>query len=40
MFQNKFEIKVFENVGDIILGAILCCKNVFCDRCNSYRTYL
>jgi len=23
MFQNKFEIKIFENGGDIILGARL-----------------
>jgi len=24
MIQNKFEIKIFENGGDIILGAKLC----------------
>jgi len=24
MFQNKFETKIFENGGDIILGARLC----------------
>jgi len=41
MFQNKFEIKIFENGEDIILGARPCWKNVFCGtRCNSYRTYL
>jgi len=41
MFQNKFEIKIFENGEDIIFGARLCCKNVVRGtRCNSYRTYL
>jgi len=41
MFQNKFEIKIFENSGDIILGTRLCWKNVLCStRCKSYRTYL
>jgi len=30
MFQNKFEIKMFEN-GDIILGAKPCWKNVLHD---------
>jgi len=45
MFQNKFEIKIFENDGDI-LGARPW-KNVLrgnvtrCEtKCNSYRTYL
>jgi len=41
MFQNKFEIKIFENDGNIILGARLCWENVLCGtKCNSYRTYL
>jgi len=31
MFQNKFEIKIFENGGDFILGAKLCWKNVLRD---------
>jgi len=41
MFQNKFEIKIFENDQDIILGERLCKKNVLRGtRCNSYRIYL
>jgi len=41
MFQNKFEIKIFENDGDIILGARPYWKNVLRGtRCNSYRIYL
>jgi len=41
MFQNKFEIKIFENGGDIILSARSCWKNVLRDtRCSSYKTYL
>jgi len=28
MFQNKFEIKIFENGRDIILGASPCWRNV------------
>jgi len=41
MFQNKFEFKIPENGGDIILGARLCWKNVLRGtKCNSYRTYL
>jgi len=41
MFQNKFEIKIFENGGDIILDARSCWKNVLRGtRCSLYRTYL
>jgi len=40
MFQNKFENKIIENGGDIILGARSCWKNVRCTRCGSYKTYL
>jgi len=41
MFQNKFEIKIFENGRDINFGARLCKKNVLCGtRCSSYKTYL
>jgi len=41
MFQNKFEIKIFGNGRDIILGARPCWKNVLRGiRYNSYRTYL
>jgi len=41
MFQNKLKIKIFENGGDIILGAKLCWQNVLRGiRYNSYRTYL
>jgi len=41
MFQNKFEIKIFENGGDIILNAKPCWKNVIrVTKCGSYRTYL
>jgi len=36
MFQNKFEIKKFENDGDIILGTRSCWKNILRGtRCNS-----
>jgi len=41
MFQNKFETKIFENGGDIILHARLCWKNVLRGtRCNLDTTYL
>jgi len=40
MFQNKFEIKIFKNGGDIILGVRPCRKNVLRGIDNSYRTYL
>jgi len=41
MFQNKFEIKIFENGENIILGARLCWRNMLHGtRCNSYKTYL
>jgi len=40
MFKNKFEIKIFENGGDIFLQDHVE-KNVLRDyRCSSYRTYL
>jgi len=38
MFQNKFEIKIFENGRDIILDAP-CWRNVLRGY-SSYRTYL
>jgi len=40
MFQNKFEIKIFENGGDIFLPDHVE-KNVLRGyRCSLYRTYL
>jgi len=41
MFQNKFEIKIFENGEDIILDARSRWKNMLrSTRCSLYKTYL